>query len=85
MPFCRNLPPLNPGNLPPDYINVKKSKKGLKVFLRDPEIEKTKKVSDSLSIPAPPVQDKILTKKEKAAVCYFLFHSLTCSQFINEY
>ena len=67
----RKLPPLNPGSLPPTYINVKRSKKDFKVIIRDPEIEKTNKVSNDLSVPSPPVTITKLTKKEKAAVRRF--------------
>ncbi|KAH9999605.1 Fcf2 pre-rRNA processing-domain-containing protein [Russula compacta] len=71
----RNLPPLDPGTLPPSYITPGETPNDAPSAFRDLDAERVMALSSSLSAPAPPVpppeltkSGKPLTKKEKKAL-----------------
>ncbi|TFK40613.1 Fcf2 pre-rRNA processing-domain-containing protein [Crucibulum laeve] len=66
------LPQLNPGKLPPPYIELGESRLDGPSSIRDPDVEIAEKASSSRTVPAPPLPPpeitktgKPLTKKEK--------------------
>ena len=71
----RDLPPLDPGALPPSYFTFGETLNDAPLAVRDLDAERVMKLSSSLSAPAPPVpppeltkSGKPLTKREKKAV-----------------
>ena len=71
----RNLPPLDPGALPPSYITFGETLSDAPLAVRDLDAERVMELSASRSAPAPPVpppeltkSGKPLTKREKKAV-----------------
>ena len=77
------LPTLDPGSLPPAYIVPGDSRKAGPSKIRDPEVERTEKMSASLTAPAAPAPPREpLTKKERKAVCLALNTTQCPSKFI---
>jgi len=71
----KQLPPLNPGNLPSPYIQLSESRKAGPSAVRDLDVEQVQRIAASRNIPAaptPPVEHtaagKSLTKKERKAL-----------------
>ncbi|KZP33516.1 Fcf2-domain-containing protein [Athelia psychrophila] len=70
-----SLPALDPGKLPPAYIELGKSRRDGPSLIRDPDVERAVLASSSYDVPAPPApppeltkSGKPLTKKEKKAL-----------------
>ncbi|KAI0264033.1 Fcf2 pre-rRNA processing-domain-containing protein [Gloeopeniophorella convolvens] len=70
-----NLPPLDPGPMPPSYITLGKTLLDAPLAIRDFDAEQIMQSSSSTSAPAPPIpppeltnSGKPLTKKEKKAL-----------------
>ncbi|KAF9454754.1 Fcf2-domain-containing protein [Macrolepiota fuliginosa MF-IS2] len=67
-----SLPKLNPGTLPPSYLEVGEARGGAGILVRDPEVEQVEKktpLNATVSPPLPPpeltIAGKLLTKREK--------------------
>lgn len=68
--FARDqLPSLDPGSLPEPYITPGTSRQAGPSKIRDPEVERTEKISSTLSAPAAPAPPRDeLTKKQRNTV-----------------
>ncbi|GLB38446.1 putative fcf2-domain-containing protein [Lyophyllum shimeji] len=59
------LPPLDPGALPPAYIELGESRFDGPSSVRDPDVELAEKATSSRAVPAPPIPPPELTKSGK--------------------
>ncbi|KAI0322426.1 Fcf2 pre-rRNA processing-domain-containing protein [Amylostereum chailletii] len=62
---CRNLPPLDPGALPPSYITPGPSRQDPPTLVRDLDAEQAETLASQHVAPAPPVPPPELTKSGK--------------------